>query len=130
MKGIILLTAFLLFGNGSDITESNFDLIKKFILEKGEFRTYCNMYNNNPYYKFNDLEFYLNPSHGSKNINCDPKLSDFDEIVIRNSNSDKMYVDIELVDNKLIFDKEDDSDINNYFGIALKEIKKIRAKED
>ena len=63
--------------------------IKTFILSKGQKRTYSNRFNNNPYYLFGDMEVFLNPEPGGPhqhpqwNINCDPKLSDFTELVIR-----------------------------------------------
>lgn len=66
------------------ISIKEFIIIKNFILKKAQTMTYCNMYNNNPYYKFANFNVYLNPDVGQKNINCDPKLSDFNEIVIQN----------------------------------------------
>ncbi len=66
------------------LSPDNFERIKNFILKKGFARTYCNMYNNNPYYQFADFNVFLTPSSGQQNINCDPALSDFNELVIQN----------------------------------------------
>ena len=50
---------------GIDITNllsfEEFENIKKFVLNQGQTMTYCNMYNNNPYYKFGSIELFLNP---------------------------------------------------------------------
>ena len=59
-----------------------FELIKNFILEKGNTKTYRNFDGNNPHYFFDDYEVYLGSDIGQKNINNDPKLSDFNELVI------------------------------------------------
>lgn len=43
-----------------------FQAIKQFVVDQGQTRTYCQMYNNNPYYEFRDgnndrIELYLDP---------------------------------------------------------------------
>lgn len=44
------------------LSYEDFQEIKQFVLDKGQTRTYCNMYNNNPYYELKDsVELYLNP---------------------------------------------------------------------
>ena len=47
------------------LSYDQFQEIKQFILDKGQTRTYCNMYNNNPYYAFEGeseiIDLYLNP---------------------------------------------------------------------
>jgi hypothetical protein len=65
----------------------SFNRITKFILTHGDRQTYCQMYNDNPHAVLGGVNLYLNPDTGQRNINCDPKLSGFDEIVIR---TDKM----------------------------------------
>ncbi len=95
-----------------DITKNlsvqEFETIKSFILENGDRQTYCNMYNNNPHYSFEGFEAYLNPETGQGNINCDPEISDFNEIVIRDQDADPQYYHILIVrqgdlENKEIF---------------------------
>jgi hypothetical protein len=84
-----------------DITEMldiyNFERIINFILENGDRQTYCNMYNNNPHYSFRRFEVYLNPEIGQANMNCDPRISDFNEIVIRDPDSDPQYYYLHIV---------------------------------
>ena len=65
------------------------DDVKHFILKTGQTCTYSNRYNNNPCYKTANYQFYLNPdsgglhNNGQWNINCDPKKSDFNTLVIK-----------------------------------------------
>jgi len=72
----------------------DFERIKNHILSKGERETYCNKYNNNPHYRFNTFDAFLNPEIGQQNINCDTTLSDFNEIVIRDRNAEPQYYHI------------------------------------
>ena len=84
-----------------DITQmcsvQNFETIKNFILKNGDKQTYCNMYNNNPHFAYSYFNVYLNPEIGQANINCDPEISDFNEIVIRDQNSDPQYYYLHIV---------------------------------
>lgn len=76
----------------------NFEIIKNFILDNGQKMTYCQMYNNNPFYKFSHFNVYLNPDIGQQNINCDPSVSDFNEIVIQNFDDKvSIYYDIKIL---------------------------------
>ena len=43
------------------LSYEQFENIKKFVLDQGQTMTYCNMYNNNPYYQFGAIELFLNP---------------------------------------------------------------------
>ena len=76
----------------SALTAETFVRVKQFVLAKGDKQTYCSMYNNNPHFAFSNMDVYLNPEGGQRNINCDPALSDFDEIVIRTRNMDYYHV--------------------------------------
>ena len=78
---------------------NDFENIKTYILLNGDRETFCNMYNDNPHYSFEGSEAYLNPEIGQLNINCDPELSDFNEIVIRDQNSDPQYFHLLIVRN-------------------------------
>ena len=78
---------------------NDFENIKTYILLNGDRETFCNMYNDNPHYSFEGFEAYLNPEIGQLNINCDPELSDFNEIVIRDQNSDPQYFHLLIVRN-------------------------------
>ena len=77
----------------------DFENIKTFILSNGDRKTLGNMYNDNPHYSFEDFETYLNPEIGQLNINCDPELSDFNIIVIRDQSSDPQYFHLLIVRN-------------------------------
>ncbi|GAL85444.1 hypothetical protein CHU_1119 [Sporocytophaga myxococcoides] len=72
------------------ITESEFNRIIDFILEKGDRKFYCNRFNNNPHYQFSEFDVYLNPSN-DRNIVCDTTISDFNEIVFYNSSALHRY---------------------------------------
>jgi hypothetical protein len=73
------------------MTVAEFAAIRGFILRRGDRQTYCNMYNHNPHYRFDTFDVYLNPDIGQGNINCDPARSGFDELVIRDQNSEPQY---------------------------------------
>lgn len=79
------------------ITTQEFEDIKSFILNNGDRRTYCNKYNSNPHYSFDGFDVYLNPETGQANINCDPEISDFNEMVIHDQNSDPQYYHLLIV---------------------------------
>jgi hypothetical protein len=70
------------------LTLENFNKIKAYILQHGDRKTYCNMLNNNPHFQFPGFDAYLHPEGGQKNINCDPRLSDFNQLVFYNRNRD------------------------------------------
>ena len=78
-----------------DITESlsleEFELVKDFILDQGDREIYCSMYNGNPHYAFEGFDTYLNPETGQQNINCDPAVSDFNELVILKQETPYVY---------------------------------------
>ena len=78
---------------------NNFEKIKSYILSIGNRETFCNMYSDNPHYSFEGFEAYLNPEIGQLNMSCDPGLSDFNEIVIRDQNSDPQYFYLLIVRN-------------------------------
>ena len=86
------------------ITRENLIKIKQFILQGGKRETYCNMYNDNPAYQTKGYSFYLNPDSRQKNINCDPKKSDFHDLTIRKSDGGKnQYRKVEFLDEHYIY---------------------------
>lgn len=80
-----------------ELSANEFENIKVFILQNGDKQTFCNMFNHNPNYSFSGFEVYLNPEVGQLNINCDPAISDFNEIVIQDLDSDPPYYHIRIV---------------------------------
>jgi hypothetical protein len=65
------------------LTVADFNRIKNYVLAHGDRETYCQMYNNNPHAALGGVDIYLHPDTGQQNINCDPKLSGFNHVVIR-----------------------------------------------
>lgn len=63
------------------VTTANFTRIRQFILDRGKRQTYCNMFNNNPYWPFAGFNAYLNPPD-QRNINCEIGKSVFNHLVI------------------------------------------------
>jgi hypothetical protein len=113
MRTIPALLAFLMLcgysctdeGNSStgyrDLSQTlsvrEFENIKSFILDNGDRQTYCNMYSDNPHYSFERFEAWLNPETGQRNINCDPEISDFNEIVLRDQDPEPQYFYILII---------------------------------
>lgn len=64
----------------------DFEAVKSFILEKGNRKTYRNYDNNNPYYNFGKFQVYLGADTGQANINNDSKVSDFNEMTLKDDN--------------------------------------------
>jgi hypothetical protein len=83
------------------LSKQKFEEIMKFILTNGDRQTYCQMYNNNPHYAFENFDVYLNPIHQRINWlsdNLSYTVSDYDEIVI---DSRYNYYFLRLVDAKI-----------------------------
>ncbi|MEW6468500.1 MAG: hypothetical protein AB1458_06220 [Bacteroidota bacterium] len=123
-----------------------FERIKQYVLDHGDRQTYRNYDNNSPHYSFEAFDVYLSPSIGQRNINCDPLLSDFNEIVVRDGKNDPLYCIIRIVrkgdrgdpriyvpegfyeDNVYLYNvyKEDPDKLReNLLNIYLPEIKKV-----
>lgn len=64
----------------------DFEKVKEFILEKGNRKTYRNFDNNNPFYDFGKFQAYLGADIGQQNIYNDPKISDFNELTLKDNN--------------------------------------------
>jgi hypothetical protein len=82
--GIETATAVVADGSSAVLTVANFVRIKKFILAQGKRKTYCNRYNNNPYWAFPAFNAYLNPADPG-NINSETGNFEFNELVIQAS---------------------------------------------
>ena len=78
-----IATAEILNGSNAVLNVTNFAKIKNFILTNGLSRTYCQMYNNNPFFGFDGMNAYLNPDTDQANINCERSKSDFNTLVIQ-----------------------------------------------
>jgi len=114
--------------NKGVLTVANFILIRGFILRRGDRQTWCNMYNDNPHYAFDGFDAYLIPDVGQKNINCDPALSGFDEIVIKDGRTDQIYFRVKLSARRpaLQIKRADRASVAGYFVQMKKEALKRR----
>jgi hypothetical protein len=103
------------------VSPNSFRAIKALIFERGDRQTYCNMYNDNPHLGFEGFDVFLNPDTGQANINCDPSRSDFNEMVIRDWRTQKLYflLKLDLATEKLLFEPEDAAALESYFTIML-----------
>ena len=89
---------------GVDISKifgkQDFEKTVRYILKYGDRKTYCNMYNCNPHYKYGDIDIYLNPI--SQWINFvkpySDLVSDYNEIVFYDNQSND-YFFLMLIDN-------------------------------
>ena len=112
----------------SVLTPENFTRIKKFILEHGDKQTYCNKYGDNPHYKIGEDNFYLEPETGQQNINCDPKLSDFTELVIQidrpNAGLQYLRVTHDKKKSVLQFKAAEKAELEKFFDAMLKVLNK------
>jgi hypothetical protein len=82
-NSVQIASAEILNGSNTVLNVTNFVKIKSFILTNGLSRTYCQMYNNNPFFGFDGMNTYLNPDTHQANINCDRSKSDFNTLVIQ-----------------------------------------------
>lgn len=89
------------------VTVQKFNDIVTFILKNGDMQTYCNKYNNNPHYKLEGFDIYLNPIHQSINWSkaiLSNNISDYHEITIRDYNVEVQYYHLTLNDNKILLE--------------------------
>jgi hypothetical protein len=86
------------FAELSDLISLNeFEQIKSFVLKKGDRQTYRNIDNNNPHFKFKNFHVYLGSDIGQKNLNNDPALSDFNQLVIYDHDALINYYEVIMV---------------------------------
>jgi hypothetical protein len=102
-----------------------FEVVKRYILARGDRQTYCAKYNHNPHAGFAGFDAYLDPSIGQGNINCDPRISDFDELVIHDRAAPWMYASARLADGALAC-RPDVATVARYFAAMLAEIAATR----
>lgn len=89
------------------ISYNEFEQIKKFILEKGDKKTYRNFEGDNPHYKFGTFDVFFGADIGQRNITNDPNVSDFNELTIADWETEDTYTELIIVrDGDLKNDKE------------------------
>jgi len=108
----------------STVTVENFRIIRSFVLKQGHRQTYCNMFNRNPHHAFSDFDVFLNPDVGQRNINCEPALSGFDALVIRDWKTEAIYYDVreDAEQGRLIVQSGTEAEIEKYFEAMLQVI--------
>ena len=87
---------------------ATFDKIKNFVIKKGGKQTFRNFDNNNPHYTSKFFEIYLGSDIGQKNINNEPKKSNFNEMQVFS----KKYSGINFC---LIAVRKGDQKLNKYW---------------
>ncbi len=109
------------------LTVENFISIKEFILRFGDQRTYCNRFSHNPHFSFPGFDAFLDPEEGKYNIGCDPSLSDFDELVVQDQDTDEVHFSIKnnAEKNRLEFSREHKKSLRKYFEIMLAEVEEM-----
>jgi len=105
---------------GTQVSVQNFQKIKEFVLANGDKQSYSNMYNNNPHYVFKTFHVFLEPEMGQMNMDCNPEISDFDEIVVQDENG---FTYIVCRSGKVMYDKNHEKRIEGYFLEMLDYIK-------
>lgn len=79
------------------ISMMEFEQIKNFVLKNGNRQFYRNIDSNNPHYKFEGFDVFLGADIGSRNINNDPDISDFNDLTIMTMNSSVIYYNLIIV---------------------------------
>ena len=77
------------------LSAASFRRIRDFVLAQGKHQTWCNMFNDNPYYGFGSFDLFLNPPD-QRNINCVVGLSGFPTVVVRSKQEPGRYWHITL----------------------------------
>jgi hypothetical protein len=86
-------------GTNKIITIANFTRIRKFILDQGKQQTYCNMFNDNPWWEFPKFNSYLNPTDESNTSKIGK--TEFNTLVIRiKDGGQRQYWDVNLSEKK------------------------------
>jgi hypothetical protein len=76
----------------NQLSLQDFEKIKMFILDSGEFEPFFNKYQQQPIYSFDGFSATLLPEIGQLNITCDPEISDFNQLVIYDSDLQSKYM--------------------------------------
>lgn len=93
-----------------EFSVKEFQRIVAFVLKEGDRRFYCNKFNNSPHYKVDSFDVYLDPIHPSINVtneNLSDKVSDYNSIVIHDTQSDIQYYHVVLKDTLVFLDCRD-----------------------
>jgi hypothetical protein len=98
-----------------EVTVQKFQDIVEFILKNGDRQTFCNKYNNNPHYKLEGFDIYLNPINQSINVSKEilsNKISDYDVIVIQDHHVNVQYYHLRLNENKVLLENHNEKNFD------------------
>ncbi|UII34635.1 hypothetical protein LVD17_12535 [Fulvivirga ulvae] len=78
------------------VSVQQFEQIQRFILANGDRKTYRNIDSNNPHYRFNNFDIFLNPEN-VKLFTGNPDYDKFNEITIYDPSSEIQYYTLRVV---------------------------------
>lgn len=78
------------------ISVQQFEQIQRFILTNGDRKTYRNIDNNNPHYRLNNFDIYLNPENVNQFLR-NPEYDRFNEITIYHPSNEIQYYTLRIV---------------------------------
>lgn len=121
------------------LSYTEYIVLKQFILDQGQIETYCNMYNDNPFYQFkNRVSLYLNPKHQFPTLEEAKEMHTYNSMTFRlpeeytiryiNINEDNVAQKVYYYLVKRDLDKEDKldevrTDLRGIKEVIFKEIK-------
>lgn len=108
----------------SKLSVQDFENIKMLILDSGIYEPFFNKYYVQPVFSFDEFSATLEPETGQLNIACDPQISDFNRLVIYDSNLSFRYIHF-LIIRKGDFKKEN-IEIPDYTGLRENKVYLLR----
>jgi glycyl-tRNA synthetase alpha subunit len=112
------------------LSKNDFEEIVQFILNNGDGKIYCQMYNNNPHYALEDFHIYLDPVSQWINFRWDDlsySVSDYNKIVIEDWNSPHRYYDIILANERVYLTNSYEVAPKEYYELLEKYITKLKS---
>lgn len=99
----------------SQLSVQDFENIKMLILDSGIYEPFFNKYYEQPVYSFDDFITTLEPEIGQLNSKCDPQISDFNKLVIFDSDLQFKYIHFLIIRQGDM--KKENIEIPDYFGL-------------
>ncbi len=112
----------------SKLSVQDFENIKMLILDSGIYEPFFNKYYEQPIYLFDEFSATLEPEIGQLNAACDPQISDFNRLVIYDSDLSFKYIHF-LIIRKGDFEKEN-IEIPDYIGLRENKVYLLRYYDD
>ena len=111
----------------SQLSVQDFENIKMMILDDGIYEPFFNMYQSQPIYSFDDFTATLLPEVGQLNITCDPEISDFNQLVIYDSELNSKYIFFQIVRQGDL--EKEDIKIPDYDGLKENKVYLLKYNE-